>query len=252
MESRKVPSRRSIKIKINKDLAKVLKEEYSICCAWGFQYGQLDEPLYNIVGWSADEIQPIMTIHWSETYRVTASGTGCVPKFFVDSATEPLQINPGETFVFDTFDRVSISPDQPPEDPQDAFAFTTKTPGCSIVLERGLDLQRENDEDNFTPMFIASNGAQTFPVPTAGYIRPTDKILIWFQPISKPLIRRQAFDRKSLAMEPLEYQYGTQSTKFTQITLDFVDGRPQLLNTIIAFPTESRMLMPISRRRPSA
>lgn len=99
---------------------------------------------------------------------------------------------------------------------------------------------------------MASSGAQTLPVPTTGSIQPTDTALIWFQLKSQPLIRRQAFDRKSLTVEPLEYPYGTRSSRFTEITLDFVDGRPQLLNTIITFPTESRTASPITAEKPSS
>ena len=162
-----------------------------------------------------------------------------------------MPINLGEIFIFESFNRVSVSPKQPLEHLQDAFAFTTKDKGCSIVLERGIDLGRDGDEENFTPVFIASSGAHTFPVNTSGYIRPTQTILIWFQSGSQPLIIRQAFDRKSLAMEPLEYQYGKQSTRLTEIMLDFVDGRPQLLNTVVAFPAESRMVMSVFRGSPA-
>jgi hypothetical protein len=162
-----------------------------------------------------------------------------------------LPIQPGETFVFDSFDKVSISSEQPPKNTPNTFAFKAESPGCSIVLERGLDLGRDKDEDNVTPVFMASSGAQTFPVPTTGSIQPTDTALIWFQLKSQPLIRRQAFDRNSLTVEPLEYAYGAQSSRFTEITLDFVNGRPQLLNTIITFPTESRMALPLFGKEPS-
>jgi hypothetical protein len=167
---------------------------------------------------------------------------------FVDSATESLEIKRGETFVFDAFDSVSIRAAQPPSDHLNDFGFATNDKGCSIVLERGLDLGRENDEDNFTPMFIASSGKHTFPVPTTGYIRPANTILIWFQSRSQPLSRRKAFDKKGLSMQPLEYNYGDQSTPFTKITLDFMDGRPQLLDQVEVFPTEARMLMHDSRK----
>ncbi|XP_014550929.1 hypothetical protein COCVIDRAFT_20725 [Bipolaris victoriae FI3] len=267
MDSKNRLTRRSIKIKINKRLAVALNEEYSICCAWGFQYEHVGKKTYNIVGWSNGEIEPSrapigtnhlrdirpeMTIRWSETYRVSASETGCMPNFFVDSATDSLPIQPGETFVFDSFDKVSISAKQPPENPPNAFAFTATSPGCSIVLDRGPDLHRDKEEDNVTPVFMASSGAHTFPVPTTGSIQPTDTALIWFQLKSQPLIRRQAFDRKSLTVEPLEYPYGAQSSWFTEITLDFVDGRPQLLNKIITFPTESNMASPITDEKPSS
>jgi hypothetical protein len=58
MGSENYPTRRSITIKINKNLAVALKEDYSICCAWGFQYEHVDEKTYNIVGWSTGETEP--------------------------------------------------------------------------------------------------------------------------------------------------------------------------------------------------
>lgn len=58
MGSENYPTRRSITIKINKNLAVALKEDYSTCCAWGFQYEHVDEKAYNIVGWSTGETEP--------------------------------------------------------------------------------------------------------------------------------------------------------------------------------------------------
>ncbi|OAA34536.1 hypothetical protein NOR_08402 [Metarhizium rileyi] len=223
-----------VNLVVTPELMKELNQQYTLCCSWGFTSNACREPTYNVVGWSS-EIFPNNPIHWNEKFRISATNHGCVPGY---SVTNTLPIKRGETFVFQSFEDLDVVRSQADKS-KTAISFQAKVGGCSIILSQGIDLYRAEEDSDFTHMFIASNGTLPFPFPTDDSIETTRTMLIFFTPKSNLLIRGMAFDRSSVAMEPLVFNYGKAESHFTEVTLDFVDGRPQILTPIKVFEDES-------------
>lgn len=90
---------------------------------------------------------------------------------------------------------------------------------------------------------MASDGTKPFIIlPKSDYIKSSQTLLIFFAKASPKFIRRSAFDRDSLAVPPVVYRYGVQTTRFTEITLALVNDKPQILPTIKTFPTEAKVI----------
>lgn len=158
----------------------------------------------------------------------------------VNEVTPPLAILPGEKFVVQTYDNTSVQPNLEnlrEIDAQEPIFFDARIP-CSIVLFSQVDLYRQ--EDNHTPAYMDPNSTFLPFLPRTGSIKPARVLLIMIEPKAMGLIRRQAFKRSSLSTKPIEYDYGNQSTHFTEITITFNQGQPQMVPAVKSYDTESR------------
>lgn len=161
---------------------------------------------------------------------------------FVDPVSDPVAVAPGQQFIIEDLDNVSVVPDLPPGVPKDAISFTAKLGGCTIILDQSID----DPARKFSPAVVASgNNAKPFAAPHSSYFRPSHTMIIFFALKTQTLQRRQAFlyskQSNDLNIEPFVYNYGQEETPFTEVALGLVNNSPQL-SVVRTFPNESRMV----------
>ncbi|KAL2204664.1 hypothetical protein CC79DRAFT_916263 [Sarocladium strictum] len=152
----------------------------------------------------------------------------------------------------------TVSSDITP-DSKDSFLFHTELGKMSVVLDMGMDLANPTPEENFTPIFIASDGQKPLLAPTDGKITLARKLIIFFAPKASSAMRRTAFKTNKyddgtftvFGMQPIEYDYGKQDGNNTKVTLGYVDDRPAVMD-IESYGSESRfMALPVVSSRRS-
>jgi hypothetical protein len=155
----------------------------------------------------------------------------------VNKVMEPKPISLGQLLTVKDFEHALVK-DDPDTVKSDVFEYRIAIK-CSIVLNIALDFGESNLADHITPVFIASAGQEPLDLSIkTGVIAPARTLMFFFAK-KGTMMRRNGLDIEYLENPPIIYEYGKQSTRFTNIKLVYDANRPQLLPEVEAKRSES-------------